>query len=143
MGYCTSSAFFRASTPFISLKKSHFRNLILFSSFPKVWLSILAFYIPLVIPLKSNFSRNISPYWNLSFPTINIQKCVLKSWPLLIQTTNRPAHFSRFWFLARCEKLWPISREKLREMREIICSNFYAIVSPIWPTFEPRLLPFK
>ena len=32
----------------------------------------------------------------------------------------RHAHFSRFLFLARCEKNGPISREKLREMREKI-----------------------
>ena len=100
-----SSAFFSVLLLHLShWKKSHFRNLILFSSFPKVRLFILAFYIPLVIPLKSNFSRNISPYWNLSFPTINIQKCVLKSWPLL-QTTDLGSlignlqDFSATWIL--------------------------------------------
>ena len=36
----------------------------------------------------------------------------------------RPAHFSRFGFLARCEKKWPISREKLREMREMVIPIF-------------------
>ena len=35
---------------------------------------------------------------------------------------SRHAHFSRFEFLARCEKNWPISREKMREMREKICT---------------------
>ena len=45
----------------------------------------------------------------------------------------RPAHFSRFGFLARCEKKRPVSREKLREMREIICTNFWAVCSLIWP----------
>ena len=40
---------------------------------------------------------------------------------------TRHAHFSRFGFLARCEKKWPISREKLREMREISCTIFWPI----------------
>ena len=52
-----------------------------------------------------------------------------------IKLETRPAHFSRFLFLARCEKKPPISREKL----------FLPYLKPhlniIWVIFKTKLLP--
>ena len=53
---------------------------------------------------------------------------------------TRHAHFSRFWFLARCEKKLPISREKLREMREKVFGQLGAWFHVILAIFKAKLL---
>ena len=54
---------------------------------------------------------------------------------------TRPAHFSRFGFLARCEKKRPISREKLRGMREIIFGQFGAQMDQYLSDIQRKITP--